>query len=119
MIGTDSDVTKVVSRLPSSVGDLCLYIDGKANTSLAYKLLESTHLSPKSTLFKYEAKDVKKRIAKTIDLVLYHWPSERLPKDFSELLRLMTLCNGRKVDHSRWCQIYDQMSAFSRRRANM
>ncbi|KAK6732735.1 hypothetical protein RB195_016848 [Necator americanus] len=193
MIGTDSDVTKVVSRLPSSVGDLCLYIDGKANTSLAYKLLESTHLSPKSTLFKYEAKDVKKRIAKTIDLVLYHWPSERLPKDFSELLRLMTLCNGRKVvctsirrkevfsllylvhgiilsakeslttievfrlhselcngapldrhemlyvmrlmldwarcakclpenlkkDHSRWCQIYDQMSAFSRRRANI
>ncbi|KAK6732737.1 hypothetical protein RB195_016850 [Necator americanus] len=69
----------------------------KADTSLAHQLLESTHLSQKSTLFKYEAKDVKKHVTKLMDLVHFHWPNERLPEDFNELLQIITLCSRRKV----------------------
>ncbi|CAJ0607508.1 unnamed protein product [Cylicocyclus nassatus] len=193
MIAEEPGVNKVVARLPSNVGDLCLYIDGKENISIAYKLLEVTQLSAKSTYYRYEAKNVNKRKVKNLDLISYQWPNERLPMDFIELLRLIVMSSGRKVvctsnrrkevfsllyffhkiitsgkaamnvvdafrlhtqfcngapldrhemlyvmrilldwakcakclpdknkrDHMRWCQIYDQMSLFSKKHGNI
>ncbi|KAK6732730.1 hypothetical protein RB195_016848 [Necator americanus] len=97
MIGSTSDIGKVIPRLPSVIGQLSLYIDGRSDMSVAYKLLGMTYMSANIIFYKYEARNVRKRSQKNVNVLFYQWERKRLPTEFSELLQLLRLCYNKKV----------------------
>ncbi|KAL6734027.1 hypothetical protein Aduo_004613 [Ancylostoma duodenale] len=97
MIGSNSDITRVVPRLPTSIGSLALYIDGRSDISIAYKLLGMVYLSTNIVLHKYEARNVHEKSHKIVNVLFYQWSTKRLPTEFSELLQLLALCSKKKV----------------------
>ncbi|EYB90097.1 hypothetical protein Y032_0223g2654 [Ancylostoma ceylanicum] len=97
MVGSKSDITRVVPRLPSSIGGLALYIDGRSDISIAYKLLGMLYLSTNILLYKYEARNVHDKSHKLVNVLFYQWGTKRLPTEFTELLQLLRLCSKKKV----------------------
>ncbi|CAJ0607510.1 unnamed protein product [Cylicocyclus nassatus] len=97
MIGNNNDITRIVPRLPNHIGSLSLYIDGRNDISVAFKLLAMVYLTPNIIHYKYEARNVRKKTQKIVNILFYQWVKKRLPTEFSELMQLLKFCSQRKV----------------------